>query len=214
MVQIKNIDIAVGAKILIDLKAENFHKLAGELVGWIFQKTIIISLPLYSGIRQFMEVNRYVTCRYLQEGTIYGFKSYIEGFSTVPKTLLFLSWPASWECFDLRQQIRTPCYYPATFELNGLEVQGILNDISDKGCRIFCGPSKISQFEDIENGSEHLIKFYPFGNDAWYELPVVLMNSKTDDRKITSFGFKFANLDSDLIKRIKLHVKSIQDSTS
>jgi hypothetical protein len=49
-------EISVGAKLLLDLCGTESRRVSGELVGWKSTKTLLASLPLLVGIRDYLEV--------------------------------------------------------------------------------------------------------------------------------------------------------------
>ena len=202
-----DMEISVGAKLLLDLCGTESRRVSGELVGWRSTKTLLASLPLLVGIRDYLDVGRYITCRYMHEGTVYGFKSRILGYITNPDSLVFLSYPDYWESLDLRKQQRVPCFFPATFYLKNHEIHGILNDISEFGCRIQCGPSKENILENVILGFETVVRFFPFGTRPCYSIPAIIVNASADGKKMTSIGFKFPRISDDFKTILDDHVK-------
>ena len=204
-------EISVGAKLILDLGGTESRRVAGELVGWKSSKTLLASIPLLVGIRDYVEVGRHITCRYMHDGTVYGFKSRILGYITNPDSLVFLSYPDQWESLDLRKQQRLPCFFPASFEIVDQQVMGILNDISEFGCRIQCGPSREEILEKIVLGAETVIRFVAFDAQSSYSIPALIVNASTDEKKITAIGFKFPRISDDFKDVLNTHIKRIQD---
>lgn len=204
-------EISVGAKLILDLGGTESRRVAGELVGWKSSKTLLASIPLLVGIRDYVEVGRHITCRYMHDGTVYGFKSRILGYITNPDSLVFLSYPDQWESLDLRKQQRLPCFFPASFEIVDQQVMGILNDISEFGCRIQCGPSREEILEKIVLGAETMIRFVAFDAHSSYSIPALIVNASTDEKKITAIGFKFPRISDDFKEVLNTHIKRIQD---
>lgn len=203
--------ISVGAKLLLDLGNDKHHRVTGKLIGWKSSESILVSIPLFIGIRNYMESGCCVTCRYMYEGIVYGFRSYVQGYVAHPESIVFLSFPDSWESVELRRQERLPCFFPASFEVGGYEAMGILNDISEMGCRIICGPSRENVLEHIILGAETVIRFCPFGEQPWYEISALVVNAETDEKKITGIGFKFPRTTEDFRKKIKSYILKIQE---
>ncbi len=206
--------ISVGAKVLLDLGNEEFRRVSGQLIGWKNSETILVAIPLFVGIRNYVEIGRYITCRYMHEGTVYGFKAHIQGYTSNPESMVFLSYPDSWESIELRQQERLPCFFPASFQVSDYEATGILNDISEMGCRITCGPSKEEVLEKIILGSETLIHFFPFGVQSGYKIPALIVNASTNDEKITGVGFKFPAIAEDFREKLKKHILKVQECSA
>ncbi len=204
-------EIAVGAKVLLDLGGTEPRRVTGRLIGWKTLESILVSIPLFVGIRDYTEIGRYITCRYMHEGTVYGFKSHIQGYTSNPESIVFLSYPESWESIELRQQTRLPCFFPASFQISGYEALGILNDISEMGCRVSCGPSREDVLDHITLGAETIIRFFPFGGQTGCNIPALIVNASTDDKRITGIGFKFPHLDEDFRERLKAHILRVQE---
>ncbi len=204
-------EISVSAKVILDLGGTESRRVTGELVGWKSTDTIFVTIPLLTGIRDYMEAGRYITCRYMHEGIVYGFKSRILGYLTNPESLVFLSYPDSWETIELRQQERLPCFFPASFTVEDNATAGILKDISELGCRILCGPSREKILENITLGSETIIRFLPFGAQSGYNIPALIVNASTDNKKITGVGFKFPRIAEKFQKDLKEYIIKIQE---
>ena len=202
-------EISVGAKLLFELGGMEERRLGGVLVGWKTNNVLLASVPLFAGIRDYLQVGRHATCRYMYEGIVYGFRSKILGYITSPDSLLFLSYPEQWESLELRKQQRVPCFFPARFLIDGQVLEGILNDITVAGCRIECGPGKEVILEQLRLGMEVSVTFFPFGNDVSYHVDAILANAATDAKGVTSIGFRLVQPDAGLLALIEQHADNV-----
>jgi len=133
-----DIPIHSGKKLFVE-----FGSLGGQMpctcVGVVNNTHIIIRPPAGMTVPMVnVSENVSVVVKYLDGGTIYGFRSTIEHVVLRPYLLLFVAHPYSAEELELRRDIRCPCFVAMNcrIERNDAEIYGFIVDINRYGCRL------------------------------------------------------------------------------
>ncbi len=174
-----------------------------ELVGLKHQSYLIADLQ-DSIDAEFVDKNNlkpgvYIACRYIYEGAVYGFKSYLMAVFTTPIKLMAIQYPSEVEECNRRSVNRTRFVLPSTIIFEQKTYPGSIIDISERGCQLAILKTNID-----ENGLEILSA--PNAKDAYIilrlpgaeteiKVPVVSRNTRDDAGKLC-FGLEFNNLDS------------------
>ncbi len=116
------------------------------LIGYEIGNYIILKYPKVASKTEYNDVffeGNSLIIRYLMpanDGECFAFRSTIKYISQYPARLLFIKYPSQIENRQLRMQARTNIHLPATIiiedssEIKAVQLNGIINNISSKGC--------------------------------------------------------------------------------
>ena len=148
--------------------------------------------------------------RYVFMGNVYGFRSSLLGFTMEPFPVTFLSFPETVETLNLRQKPRVSCHIPATAELRGLKLKGVITDISAVGTRFSVIISEMGEIHEV-NVDDHVNLSFPLiGMEGLKKFQGKVKNVTRDSKKL-SFGVQFENLDAKVADSIDAYVKNVFD---
>lgn len=129
-------DIERGTKVQLVFPGDE-ERVCGIMVGLFPESYLILSIPFTTGIKKKAKKKHVVTGRYVNCGTVYGFRAMVMNYITDPASLLFLEYPPQVEVLELRREPRVPCLFPATLSRSGEAPRAaIISDISPSGCRV------------------------------------------------------------------------------
>ncbi len=128
-----------GTKMLLEVGGFE-DKLQSHCVGHVRGRFVIVQMPVLTETRreafyQLLYPDAGVIARYLHEGTVIGFSVRIIRWIQVPFPLVFLTYPARLESYDLRRHRRVACCIPVEARLEGHALSGMLLDLSLSGCQ-------------------------------------------------------------------------------
>lgn len=165
-------DIEWGTKVLVEFAGLS-ERAGCVLVGLKQDDYVILSAALSRHMRKKADRGNIVTGRYLNKGTVYGFKSRILDYLTFPAQTLFLAYPPDVEVLELRRETRIPCHVPAEVQLDVGAFRGLMTDLSSSGCRIFFKNGDICQ---VEAGTRVKLDFYAFEEKNAYSVFADVIN--------------------------------------
>jgi hypothetical protein len=116
------------------------EKLHTHCVGHARGRFVVVQMPFpveagRDALYQLLYPDAGVIARYLYEGTVVGFSARVVKWIQVPFPLLFLSYPAKLESYDLRRHRRVACCIPGMARIGATELPGMLLDLSQSGCQ-------------------------------------------------------------------------------
>lgn len=131
----------IGGKLIMEIGSLN-TKLSSIFVGYVRNRYLAVQIPYVPDankdfIFQYMQTKNKVTVRYMHLGSVMGFSSYIIKYILTPFPLLFMTFPAQVEIFNLRKQKRISCLFPITVGLRDAELPGMITDLTTDGCGAF-----------------------------------------------------------------------------
>lgn len=126
-------DIETGSKMIVEFSGK--QRMSCQYVGQIQDEFILLQVPMSPGIRTRLRPGTYFQFRFLREGRIIGFGADIISYQASPASLVFISYPQEFSEYNLRQEGRVKCHFPATLSLVGRPHKGSIVDISPNGCR-------------------------------------------------------------------------------
>jgi CheY-like chemotaxis protein len=131
----KRISLDIGTQ--LQLKAEGVSvALQSTLVGMVPDDYLAIKMPdYYKTFTQGINKNIEFQVRYMYLGTIYIFRSKPMAFFSHPRGIILLEYPKIVEFYDLRTNRRVFCAVPFNINTRDGGLEGLVVDISKKGCR-------------------------------------------------------------------------------
>lgn len=197
----KRINLELGTELQVEL-TDVAMPLYSSFLGMDAGEYLIIKSPSpYNMVKQKLYKGNELVIKYLYNGTIYAFQSKLIEHISKPFKLLFLEYPKIIEKHELRSFKRAKCFFPAQFAADKKKCQGLILDISRRGCRfqfqLGSGESPPSLKVDDQI---HLYCKFP-GIEGDIEISGTLRNIKKTKQEIT-LGVSFSKTNPEEINNV------------
>lgn len=194
-------------------------KIKSELIGIKQNHCLIAGLP---GIvnQEFVDkcnqnVGTAIVCRYVFEGSVFGFRSTLMGITTSPVQFMILEYPKNAEECNLRRQKRVSIVLPSMIKFGSIVFYGSIVDLSDIGCLLVILHSAFDN-KDMkvitETAPDNVILQVDLpGGEKDVLIPVIRRNIRHDTTKVY-IGLEFSDkeLDSQTKDTIKRYVAEMR----
>lgn len=210
----------MGGAILIELGNEvhfEIEKLDRRfksiLIGMKPGEYLIFELPrdaLSGNIKSIFFSGNIIIVRYLYDGTVFGFQSKIIDDLSAPRKLLFIEHPKIIARYELRSKKRIDCFLPAKIEIMDKEKQGVLTDISEKGCRYQIKTLKSEQLPSVQIDEKLILKFQFAGVEGEQPVSGKIKNIKKDEREMV-LGIEFHEISPEVQNMINQYISNIEE---
>lgn len=188
-------------------------KIKCTLLGLKHKHYLLIDLPMIVD-SSFFETckeseGKLVICRYVYEGTVYGFKTTLLGLINAPVDLMILDYPKKAEECNLRRQQRTGIVLPVKIKFDKTLFQGSIVDISEIGCQLIILNTSINSkdmsiIEKTEADCIRMLLTLP--GEENIIVPTVRRNVRYEDDKVC-VGLEFnKNADTTIFETVKKFV--------
>lgn len=184
---------AIGMPMTVSI--EGVGTVKSVLIGIEHGQCLIVKLPLMPNIPlKFYEQNYFVV-RYFHAGSAYGFRTTLIGIIKEPVRLFILDYPEIIESMNLRKHERYACLILAHASIHVsdadlLEMDGLILDISPKGCSFECKTSSDTKTENIAIGSVIDLSFRLSNENIMLMLPAEVRTFKIEHNKLM-LGLKY-----------------------
>jgi PilZ domain. len=121
---------------LDSMRDNDDNRISCEVVGVAHFEFLILRLPWIPGLKQRLIPGTWGTLRFVSKGELYGFHVEVLNHAVKPALLLFLAYPEVVETLSLRQHKRVACALPAHVHSRRGDGFGIVQDLSQGGCRL------------------------------------------------------------------------------
>ncbi len=203
------LNIELGNHVLIKLP-DMEATIKTALIGLEPQQYLIVRIPLGVEIQKQLARHKKISVSYVSLGTTYGFDAEVLGITSDPVHLLFLSYPDVVTEQDQRLTPRVSCHVPASAVINQTRLNGIITDMSHKGCRFVVRiPAKITPYQ-VRILTDVNLSFALHGIDGSEELLGIVRNTSIDRFRI-ALGIEFEKLSSDMMAKIKNYLEKLID---
>lgn len=197
-------EIETGARMIMEFSGK--QRMNCSYVGQVQDEFLLLQVPMSPGIRNRLLPGTYLQFRFLRNGRIIGFGAEILSYQASPASLTFISYPTDFSEYNLRQEDRVECRFPATLSVEGKPYSGKIVDISPNGCRFVFDAEVIPQTEDKMDVSGY---FSTMEGKATYEFKGrVMMRRSNGNNK--GFGIRFAET-IDLPEGLKEYFQGMAD---
>lgn len=200
----------LGTTLKIQVKGTEVQ-LTSELIGMETGKYVIIQMPNMSTIGSttgLLNKGNYITVRYVQKGSVFGFHSQIIGFSVNPFKLIFIDYPAKIENYDLRSNKRIDCFLPAKIRIEDTILDGSIVDLSKEGCLFIIATSKIgNDINLLHSNNEIGVKFQLPGREDELKFVSQAKNINKDDQKV-KIGLWFKDVEDETLNMLSEFLKN------
>lgn len=138
-----------------------------RFVGLIKDECVIVRVPVTPGIRGRIQPESELTFRYLHDGSIVSFTTVSQFYKATPYSLLFVNYPEEFDYYGLRRKGRISCQMQASLMKSQTELEGLITDMSQSGCRFImqrsqdpegfvkAGDFVSGKFITLESGTPH-----------------------------------------------------------
>lgn len=182
------------------------------LVGVEPGVSIIVRLPVSVGESWKLSENTNCVVRYLSDGTVYGFKTYLQGkYVRDPLRFLFLAFPYDLEVHNLRGSSRIACFLPSKLDLGQSSLDGVVLDIGAGGASFeYRIPPDSGSPPALYLGMEVTLICELWGMDGEQSIACQVRNFNVDDTTL-SVGMAFGEGNDTAIACIKDYVGKVQE---
>lgn len=133
----QRVTLEIGHELYLEVEGVQ-TQLRSHLVGMEPGHFLILAMPdtkIPGGVGYKFAPGRPVVVRYLHRGTIFGFESLVVDSINQPARLIFMRCPRIIEERDIRERRRVDCFLPVTLKIGDKDVEGMVTDISETGCK-------------------------------------------------------------------------------
>ena len=177
----------------------------GKIVGYSPFDYLIASVRLPSSTRRQVIRDGQVIIKYIHQGTVYGFKTYVHNAITSPTSLIFFDYPSVIEKFELRRDTRTECNMDATLQIGTAEHECLVVNLSSTGCKISARAGTRAPISAIEVDDTMAVLINP-GSVGILKLPIAIRNVARKQGFLT-LGTMFLDLNNKEEERIHNYIE-------
>jgi c-di-GMP-binding flagellar brake protein YcgR len=143
----ESILIPVGTHVELELEGVT-AKMKSYCAGALPEDCLIFKYPDAADlgpVNQKLREGNKITVRYADRGNVFAFQSELLGFVTAPVKLIFVAYPVTIVRHSLRKVQRVDYPLFAEVDINNEQFEGLIKDISARGCRLSIVASSSSQ---------------------------------------------------------------------
>ncbi|MBC15989.1 conserved protein of unknown function [Pseudodesulfovibrio profundus] len=129
------LDIPPGKEVILRIPGYE-HSYRGTIIGLDPYDYIIAKVRLPSSLRKELKFGGEVVIKYVNQGTIYGFKAHVHNAISKPAPLIFFDYPDIIEKLPLRRTPRSQCSIDGTIHTTEEEIECMVVNVSETGCRV------------------------------------------------------------------------------
>jgi c-di-GMP-binding flagellar brake protein YcgR len=204
--------IPIGTQVELELDGV-MAKLKSVCVGAVPEDCLIFKYPnitdFGSVTHKLFEGNK-ITVRYVERGNVFTFQSELLGFVTTPVKLIFVTYPEMIIRHSLRKVQRVDYPLFAEVDVNHERFEGLIKDISIRGCRLSIIAQPASQIlPSIEVGQMLSVRCALSGIEAPTIITAQVKSVQREGQKIT-IGSAFHDIDSEVHDKLASFISGIQ----
>ena len=210
--------IGIGTELQLEIKDVS-SRFKSEMLGMEVNKYIIAKVPMIvddSFGEKCSELDKpEVICRYLYEGSIFGFQSYLLNITLQQPRLLFIEYPEKVEKQSVREHERVSCMLPCKIKAESLVLDGTVLDLSLSGTLVSVHDEKKGSTDLVEILSKaYMVDFLlqlP-GEPKAFIIPAIRKVVRRDDEML-NIGLQFCNVGNEVSRKIECFIdaaKAIQ----
>lgn len=146
----EGIYIDIGTNVYLEIEGVNFS-VTSIFIGMLRDEFMIITPPKrYKSVKNKLFPGSKMVVKYLYDGSVYAFQTSVMELITTPIRAIAMEYPKVIQKRELRVVKRNNVVIPARIEAKKTELNVIVNDISNKGCRFQYNDAKnsIASFRD------------------------------------------------------------------
>ncbi len=211
----KGIDIEPGTPLQIEIEGIAF-RFASTFIGMEAQEYLILKVPEVPreapirNIRTKLISGVHLVVRYLNEGSVIGFRSQLSEAIFAPHRLMFVKYPQTIEHHDLRSDKRVNCTLPAKIVIENKNYKGTMLDISKKGCQYLTRDLRETILLSLKKDDQISLQCQFPGVKEELVVPGKVKNIKKTAREL-SLGIQFQQMKPDVKGIIDQYIFTIQE---
>lgn len=173
-------------------------------------KFMILQTPAAFGIGTDLNEGTCLIVRYVYNGIVSGFKTWIIKAQNTPFRLIFTEYPEAIEQYRLRSSERVEVVIQAEYTMGDHTINAVIKDLSSGGCCLFVDAS--DRGELLAKGDEQ-VGILSFNTDLFNEILNILCKIVRirADKNRTELGLQFDTSDTVMIDKITQYVDHILD---
>lgn len=197
----------------LSLEAAAGARLNVRLLGSVAGSYIALrDLPARYGNMDFtLHYGEQVVVRYLHEGTVVGFRSYVLNMVKEPERLLFIAYPNEVQEYALRRANRIKCTLPCQLFVQGEQHAAVVADLSETGCQ--CVVRRLPE-RDLGSGEalqDEMVEIEAPGLDGGLLQLQGVVRRVVADAQFIRLGIQFEVPQTDLFQGIVSALEPLND---
>ena len=139
-----DLEIDIGTK--MHIKIEDTRATA-KFIGMDRYRFILTSPPSpFREVKERIVIDQHVVVQYIHDGKVYAFRTNIVDLILKPLKIFVIKYPEVIQNHDLRTDRRVAAMIPFMLDVNGYTKEGVITDISEKGCKCLIVSSESDKF--------------------------------------------------------------------
>jgi c-di-GMP-binding flagellar brake protein YcgR len=126
-------DIELYSKMILEFP-EDRERMNCRFIGLMPDEYVVVRVPLVPGIRNRLEPDSPVELRFLEQGSLVGFRTEVIAYQATPFSLMFVRYPQRLDRHELRKEKRMECRLATLISKGDSQWKGVTVDISKGGC--------------------------------------------------------------------------------
>lgn len=204
------LNVKPGKEVVLRIPGRN-QSYRGKVVGLDPYDYVIVKVRLPSAIRHELKYGGKVVVKYVQQGSIYGFRALVHNAISSPAPLLFFEYPDMIEKLDLRRTERTRCNIDGMLHTTDDEVECMIVNVSESGCKISARATSRDMLKNTQV-DDALIVAMNLGNFGELKVAVAVKNI-TMEKGIISLGCMFLDITKDEMRTINDYLEKLNRLT-
>jgi len=204
------LNVKPGKEVVLRLPG-NGQSYRGKVVGMDPYDFVIVKVRLPSNVRQDLSLGGYVVVKYMQQGTVYGFRALVQNAISSPAPLLFFQYPDVIEKLDLRKTERTQCNIDGMLHTTDDEVECLVVNVSETGCKISARAGTRDMLKDTKV-DDALIVAMNLGKLGDLKVAVAVKNVSLE-KGIISLGCMFLDITKEEMATINKYLEKLNRLT-
>jgi len=185
------LEISPGKEVILRVPGHE-QSYRGTIIGLDPYDYIIAKVRLPSSLRKDLKLGGEVVIKYVNQGTIYGFKAHVHNAISKPAPLIFFNYPDIIEKLPLRRTPRTQCNIDGTIHTTEEEIECMIVNVSETGCRVSARVGTRGQLRNTKV-DDALIATMNLGSQGEMKVAVAVKNIQ-QEKGIISLGCMFLDI--------------------
>ncbi len=199
-----NMDIPLGTVFTCLFK--NGTKLETQLVGYEHDNFFLLKFPTISGIGNYLVKDTPMAVLFKAKGFNVTFASTLN--TPIPRKFLsFCNYPAKFKLYEIRNTTRTDCLLPASVTVKDERYYGVVQDISQDGCKLVLEGVGGTNLRKLEQGERIQLEIWT-QRDAMHVNATIMRSMKNISRVM--LGLAFADVTKQDLAIIQSFISSLQ----
>ena len=210
----EHVSLEIGGLLQVEIKGIP-SRYPTTFIGMELYEYLIIKEPAFprkirvSGFKHKLFPGNEITVRYIYKGSVFGFQTKLIEALFTPKRLLLLEYPKEIEKHNLRSADRIGCYLPAITKIKDIEIQGIVLDINENGCRCLIKATENMKLPVVQNDDQITLLCHFPGNPDEQMVSGLVKNIKRKSQKMT-LGIQFHEMTVELQNMIEQYTSTVK----